>query len=157
MNEKNLLPQISVSVKAAILRETQILLLSYDDHSGFHYNLPGGKARENESLRTAVTRKVAQETGLLVAATRLLLVVEYLPERFKHLYGSQHKLQFNFLAREEEQREVRRSLPEDPDQVGFEWVPVSELPNKRLLPNITRELIAALAAPAWDAFDDAWM
>ncbi|MEV5437183.1 NUDIX domain-containing protein [Streptomyces sp. NPDC052682] len=64
------LPRISVSVKAAIVRDGAVLLLSYDDEAGFHYNLPGGKAQVGEDLRQAVNRKVAQETGLQVVARR---------------------------------------------------------------------------------------
>jgi 8-oxo-dGTP diphosphatase len=85
------LPRISVSVKAAVLHEGHILLLSYEDHSGFHYNLPGGKAREGEGLRQAVYRKVLQETGLDVVVDRLLLVTEYVPAAWDYEFGTVQK------------------------------------------------------------------
>lgn len=151
------LPQISVSVKAAVMRGDHVLLLSYDDAaSGFHHNLPGGKAREGEALRDAVHRKVLEETGLSVSARRLLFVVEYVPERWSNDFGTVQKVQFNFLADALDDNEPRKSTPPDPDQVGFEWVPVTELASKYLLPRVTRQLVAALTEERADALVDAW-
>ncbi|MFF4531637.1 NUDIX domain-containing protein [Streptomyces sp. NPDC001407] len=152
------LPRISVSVKAAIVHDGRILLLSYDDHSGFHYNLPGGKARTNEPLRDAVARKVWDETGLRVRAERLLFVVEYAPALYAHEFGHTHKTQHNFLAELlDENVAPRKSDPPDPDQVGFAWVPLDDLPGKKLLPRVAGQLLTALAEPAdRDVLVDRW-
>lgn len=150
------LPAISVSVKAAVLREGTVLLLSYDDEAGFHYNLPGGKAREGESLRDAVRRKVLEETGLRVNPRRLLFVVEYVPDRWHGEFGDVQKVQFNFLADPLEDGEPRKSDPPDPFQVGFEWVPLGRLGSKRLFPRITAQLQEAIANESYDAFADRW-
>ncbi|GLW58766.1 NUDIX domain-containing protein [Kitasatospora phosalacinea] len=151
------LPRISVSVKAAILHDDQVLLLSYDDHSGFHYNLPGGKAQEGENLRAAVHRKVAQETGLAVAADRLLLVTEYVPAAWNNEFGTVHKTQFTFLARPLGNTTTPRFQdPPDPIQVGFEWTPVDRLTEVYLLPRIGEPLVAALHGRLRDPFIDRW-
>ncbi len=153
------LPRISVSVKAAIVHEGQILLMSYDDHSGFHYNLPGGKAVAGEPLRDAVSRKVKEETGLNIRASRLLFVVEYVPSQYGEEFGTVHKTQHNFLAELlDDNTEPRKSDPPDPIQVGFEWVPLAELPSKYLLPRVTGQLMDALTvAPASrDVLVDRW-
>ncbi|MGW3498602.1 NUDIX domain-containing protein [Streptomyces sp. NPDC001020] len=150
------LPRISVSVKAAIVHNGRILLMSYDDDSGFHYNLPGGKAIEGEPLRDAVARKVMDETGLRVRACRLLFVVEYVPEQYDGEFGTSHKTQHNFLAELlDENATPRMSDPPDPIQVGFEWVPLSELPGKYLLPRVNQQLLDALGADR-DALVDRW-
>lgn len=153
------LPRISVSVKAAIVHQGRVLLMSYDDHSGFHYNLPGGKAIAGEPLRDAVVRKVEQETGLRVRATRLLFVVEYVPEQYNDEFGTVHKTQHNFLAELlDENTEPRKSDPPDPIQVGFEWVPLAEVNGKYLLPRVNQQLLDALAGdPAdRDVLVDRW-
>ncbi|MFI6782610.1 NUDIX domain-containing protein [Micromonospora sp. NPDC050276] len=151
-----LLPQISVSVKAAVLRDDHVLLLSYDDASGFHYNLPGGKAREGECLRDAVRRKVAEETGLRVRTDRLLFVVEYVPEVWRGEFGDVQKVQFNFLAEPLDDTAPRMSDPADPDQIGFEWVPMTSLASKQLLPRVVPQLLDALGGDRSDCLVDRW-
>ncbi|MFC5187973.1 NUDIX domain-containing protein [Actinomadura harenae] len=150
------LPRISVSVKSAVLHNDQILLLSYDDHAGFHYNLPGGKAREGEGLRDAVRRKVLQETGLNVAVDRLLLVTEYVPALWDREFGTVQKAQFTFLARPQNGTTPRFASPLDPIQVGFEWMPVTKLTEVYLLPRINEPLAAALQGRLSDPFIDRW-
>lgn len=151
------MPRISVSVKAAIVREGQLLLLSYDDQAGFHYNLPGGKTREGESLRDAVRRKVMLETGLSVTADRLLFVVEYVPQHFDHEFGDVQKVQFNFLAHMlDPDAEPAMPNPPDADQVGFEWVPLHRLNEKYLLPRVTDQLVTCLTDTRPDALVDQW-
>ncbi len=151
------LPRISVSVKAAVLRQDHVLLLSYDDDTaGFHYNLPGGKAREGECLRDAVCRKVAEETGLRVQARRLLFVVEYVPEAWQGEFGDMQKVQFNFLADSLDHAAPRMPDPPDPDHVGFEWVPVTALASKYLLPRVVPQLLDALGQNRGDWLVDRW-
>lgn len=150
------LPRISVSVKAAVIREGAVLLLSYDDHSGFHYNLPGGKARTGEDLRHAVSRKVRLETGLEVVARRLLCVVEYVPAAWEGEFGDVQKVQFNFLAEPLDGSEPRMPDPPDPIQVGFEWLPLDRLADVYLLPRINQHLLAALRGELSDPFVDRW-
>lgn len=150
------LPRISVSVKAAIVRDSAVLLLSYDDEAGFHYNLPGGKAQVGEDLRQAVNRKVAQETGLQVVAQRLLCVVEYVPDLWQGEFGDVQKVQFNFLAEQVDDAEPQMPEPPDPIQVGFEWIPLERLGDVYLLPRINRPLLAALSGELDDPFVDRW-
>ncbi|MFE3875418.1 NUDIX domain-containing protein [Kitasatospora sp. NPDC059146] len=148
MNERPELPRISVSAKAAIVHEGRILLLSYDDTAEggcFHYNLPGGKAREGEPLRDCVVRKVREETGLAVRTERLLFVLEYVPGQYGKDQGPQHKVQFNFLAALTDRRtEARFSTPRDPMQIGFDWVPLDKLTALTLIPHCTPAILEAL-------------
>ncbi|WP_034088328.1 NUDIX domain-containing protein [Streptacidiphilus albus] len=150
------LPEISVSVKAAVLHEDQVLLLSYEDHSGFHYNLPGGKAQEGEGLRDAVHRKVLQETGLEVTLDRLLLVTEYVPAAWNDEFGTVQKTQYTFLARPLGDTTPRFPEPPDPDQVGFEWTSLVKLGQVFLLPRINAPLLAALDGTLRNPFIDKW-
>jgi ADP-ribose pyrophosphatase YjhB (NUDIX family) len=153
------LPRISVSVKVAIIHQDRILLMSYDDDAGFHYNLPGGKAIAGEPLRDAVVRKVRHETGLHVRTQRLLFVVEYVPAEYDGKFGDVHKTQHNFLAEiVDDVTTPRMSDPPDPIQVGFEWVPLEKLPDKYLLPRVNQQLLTTLAtgAPDRDVLVDRW-
>jgi ADP-ribose pyrophosphatase YjhB (NUDIX family) len=155
------LPKISVSVKAAVVHDGKILLLSYDDSDDggdFHYNLPGGRALEGESLRAAVVRKVLQETGLNVRCMRELFVLEYVPGQYGFDLGPQHKTQHNFLAKITDGRtEARLCDPADPMQVGVEWVELQEIPDRHILPGVGQAVLDALADPRErDILVDRW-
>ncbi|MFF2226942.1 NUDIX domain-containing protein [Streptomyces globisporus] len=155
------LPKISVSVKAAVIHQDQILLLSYDDSDDggdYHYNLPGGKAQENEPLREAVARKVLEETGLHVRAVRELFVVEYVPGAYGFDLGTEHKTQHNFLAEITDANTAARMCePRDPMQRGVEWIPLEALPTTHLLPAKGQHILDALAdAPGRDVLVDRW-
>lgn len=149
-------PRISVSVKAVIVRGSDILLLSYSG-SSFHYNLPGGKATEGESLTGAVERKVLNETGLAVTCGPLLLVVEYVPAYWDYEFKDVQKLQFQFAVREvDSSQQPTFSQPKDPRQIGFTWVPIADLNRIPLLPRIGLDLQAALRGDQHRLFVDRW-
>lgn len=63
-------PQLAVS--AAIFRDGQVLLVrrARSPAKGF-YSLPGGRVEYGETLEQALTREVAEETGLAVGITGL--------------------------------------------------------------------------------------
>ncbi|KAL6919674.1 hypothetical protein ACHAPO_004096 [Fusarium lateritium] len=51
-------------------KETQILLLKRNAHEKYHPNvfeMPGGKVKNGETLRDALTREVNEESGLVVS------------------------------------------------------------------------------------------
>jgi len=65
-----------VNVRALILREGKVVV-SRERRQGIeHVLLPGGRVRDGESIHEALTREVAEETGLIVSAGRLLYVAE---------------------------------------------------------------------------------
>ena len=148
---------ISVSVKAAVVADDRILLVRYDDDYGPHFNLPGGKVRVGESLRAAAVRKVKEETGYDVLPTKVLLVVEYVPEVWADEFGTRQKVQFQMGCRLEPAIQTPAVPPiEDLTFRGIEWVQVSRLPEIRLLPRIGARLLHALTAGAPDPLVDRW-
>ena len=78
---------IRVGVKAAIVRDSAMLLVDIKDDSGRHYNLPGGGVELGESLREALRREVLEETGAEVQVGRLLMLREYEPARAGERWG----------------------------------------------------------------------
>lgn len=143
---------IRVSVKAVIVREEQILLIGYDldDGYGFHYNLPGG-IELGEGLREALRREVQEEANADVDVGRLLFVTEYVPGHYGGKYGPNQSLCLFFLC-------VLRSgsEPGQPDtpvdeQEGVYWLPLAELPQAPLLPNIGARVQAALTSGVAEA------
>src|SRR6185503_11416306 len=87
-------PQIAVS--AAIFRDGKVLLVrrARSPAKGF-YSLPGGRVEFGESLHQALTREVAEETGLDIEIVALAGWREVLPA----VAGAGHYLIMSFAAR----------------------------------------------------------
>src|SRR5262249_47731774 len=71
----------SVSVKGVLVRNGSVLVIEYVDPA-LHYNFPGGRTREGESLYDALLRTCAQEVQIDVVPDRLLAVAEYDPGKW---------------------------------------------------------------------------
>jgi ADP-ribose pyrophosphatase YjhB (NUDIX family) len=87
-------PQLAVS--AAIFRDGKVLLVrrARSPAKGF-YSLPGGRVEFGESLHQALTREVAEETGLDIEIVALAGWREVLPA----VAGAGHYLIMSFAAR----------------------------------------------------------
>jgi 8-oxo-dGTP diphosphatase len=133
---------ISVSAKAAVIRDEAILLVRYD-HPHVHYNLPGGRLLNGESLREAIARKLRTECAASGRAGQLLFVYEHIPDERDPEPGDYQKVQFTFHAQLDEGSEPSNP-PEATDQSAVEWIPLAELPNITLYPLVTEKLLEAL-------------
>jgi ADP-ribose pyrophosphatase YjhB (NUDIX family) len=115
--------------------------------------------RYGEGLRNAVARKVREETCATVEVGRLLLAVEYIPDRWDNEFGDYQKVQFTFACRLTPDSPEPRMPPEPDDvyQTAVTWVGLDKLPDLVLLPKITEPLRTALARPpALDPLIDVW-
>ena len=152
-------PHISVSAKVAILRDRSVLLVEYQYPGDHHYNLPGGRVHPGESLRECAARKVREETGALIRELELLIVVEYIPERYRFEFGDYRRIQVNFSAvlSPDSAEPSSPAKPDDPFQVGIVWMPMETIPRIRLLPRIGASLVAALDhRPKYPVLRDDW-
>jgi ADP-ribose pyrophosphatase YjhB (NUDIX family) len=138
--------EISVSAKAAVIRDGHILLIRYDEPM-VHYNLPGGRLHTGESLRAAVVRKLWLECAARATAGPLLWVYEHIPDPQRPEPGDYQKVQFTFLA-----NLLPGSEPSNPpnatDQSAVEWRRLDDLPDLMLLPPVTGKLFEALGRTA---------
>ena len=65
-----------VNVRAVIIRDGK-LVVSRERRQGVeHVLLPGGRVQDGESIHDALTREVAEETGLTIVPDRLLYIAE---------------------------------------------------------------------------------
>ena len=106
------------------------------DKSGIFYILPGGGQNHGETLREGLMRECLEEIGTAVEVGELLYVREYI--------GKNHEFRRSHHAFHQVENVFRCTLP-DPDgigpgteldkkQIGVEWIPIADLPNRRILP-----------------------
>jgi 8-oxo-dGTP diphosphatase len=132
-----------VGVNAAIVQGDSILLIAFDDASGFHYNLPGGGVRAGETVHEALKREAFEEACAEIEVGSLLLVTEYEPERHAERYGSLHKLGLIFACQLKAGCIPRLPAEPDANQVDVHWVELEKLSAAPLLPHIATKLISA--------------
>ena len=87
---------IRVGAAGIIIQDDKILVVKFDDKNGPHYNYPGGRHQEGETLRQTAAREVKEETDADVEVGRLLVIVESAPFEVDYVYGPTHYLKFFF-------------------------------------------------------------
>ncbi|MDE7281320.1 MAG: NUDIX domain-containing protein [Ruminiclostridium sp.] len=126
--------QIRTSAKAVIIREGKLLAIKISDGKEAWYILPGGGQKVEEILPEAAEREVREETGIKVKCSDLLFVIEGV-----HGEGF-HRIDLVFLC-EYLGKDEKAILQGDTDQVGFEWLDISELNKLPLYPSKLRRPI----------------
>lgn len=135
---------IRVGAAGVVVRHGAVLLIEFHDDTGTHYNLPGGGVHEGETLREAAAREVLEEASVEVEVGRFLLAWEYAPKRVSEKYGPQAKVVFVFECHLKAGQEPRLPAQPDLNQIGVRWVPLEELHQVSLLPEIAHELTQVL-------------
>jgi 8-oxo-dGTP diphosphatase len=118
-----------IAVRASMLffRNDTVLLCRRTDEGGV-YVLPGGTPAHGEGTAAAARREVAEETGLQVAAERVVFVLEA-----TSWDGDQHLIEIVFMGSERDPHADPRSLEERLEPI---FVPVDELARIELRPPI---------------------
>ncbi len=126
--------RIRNSVKALVVREEKLLVVTIRDESGEWYILPGGGQEAEEALTETVCREVAEETGILVAARELVFVIE-------GVHGeSFHRVDLVFSCAELGVAENSETVL-DVNQAGYAWLDLSTLNTAPLYPSRLRRAI----------------
>lgn len=136
LNEKqDFLPrQIRTSAKAVIIQNGKLLAIKLNDGKEEWYILPGGGQDSEEMLPETVEREVREETGIEVQCKDLLFVIE-------GVHGeSFHRVDFVFLC--DYLRKAKNAvIHNDTNQIGFDWLDLSELNRLPLFPSKLRRPI----------------
>jgi ADP-ribose pyrophosphatase YjhB (NUDIX family) len=131
---------IRTAARALIILDQKILAIKMRDRSGIFYILPGGGQHHGETLREGLQRECLEEIGTDVEVGELLYVREYI--------GKNHEFRSSHQAFHQVENVFRCTLPNpdsigigselDKKQIGVEWIPLADLPNRRLLPEVIK-------------------
>lgn len=122
-----------VSVYGVCIVDEKILLVNHQDEK--LHDIPGGGVELDEELEQALAREGLEEAGWEIKPLRLLFTMS---DWFYHMGEKKfyRTLQFYYLV---EGKKVLDN-PTDPRMVFAELVPLTELSNYKLYPNIERAL-----------------
>ncbi|NLN46089.1 MAG: NUDIX domain-containing protein [Clostridiaceae bacterium] len=125
------------SAKALIIKDGKMLAVKLEDEDGVFFIMPGGGQETEELLPQAVCREVMEEIGIRVAVHDLVFVVE-------GVHGeASHRVDLVFLC--DFLGEIHGAvLHGDTNQIGFDWLSVSELNTAPLYPSKLRRQIMNL-------------
>ena len=123
---------------AVIIIDDRILLVR-QSRGGAHYHLlPGGGVERGETVEAALTREVAEETGLDVRIGRPLFISDSIAPD-----GHRHLVNLTFVA---QVTGGKLADPAEPTILGLDLVSPVELATIDLRPPIAEQLVRA-----WDA------
>lgn len=124
------------SAKAVIKKNSKIALIKKYDEEGFFYIFPGGGQEKGETLKKAVIRECLEELDAAVQVHELIHIREYIGENheFAHFDKDVHQIEFYFLCSIVRENVNGAPLQPDTDQIGVEWIPLTDLHKSRVYP-----------------------
>lgn len=110
------------------------------DRTGVFYILPGGGQRHGETLREGLLRECLEEIGTEVEVGELLYVREYIGKNhdFRNAHRAFHQVENVFRCSLPNPGGIGPGTEQDKKQVGVEWIPLEELPERRFLPEVIK-------------------
>lgn len=124
-----------VRVAAVILIDGHILMVRQSRDGADYHLLPGGGVEPGETIGAALTREVAEETGLEVSIDRPLFISDTIAPN-----GTRHLVNLTFLARI---TGGGLSVSSDPTIRGLDLINAADLAAVDLRPPLTEPLARA--------------
>jgi 8-oxo-dGTP diphosphatase len=131
---------IRTAARALIIYERKLLAIKMRDRSGVFYLLPGGGQNHGETLKEGLKRECLEEIGTTVEIGELLYVREYIGKnhQFRNAHRAFHQVENVFRCSLPHPEQIGLGSELDKKQIGIEWLPLSELANTRLLPEVIK-------------------
>jgi ADP-ribose pyrophosphatase YjhB (NUDIX family) len=125
---ENLHPEIRNAVRAVILHDEHILLLTKNGGDrGEHFALPGGAQDPGETLVEALNRECLEEIGTRVVVRDLLHVADFFKPLESDPPGTRHVVEFLFHCSVPATYTPRNGYRPDTHQIKVVWKRLDEL------------------------------
>ncbi|MDG5472189.1 NUDIX domain-containing protein [Jeotgalibacillus sp. ET6] len=136
---------IRSSIKAIILSNQRVLLTKNRDEEGDFYLSPGGGQEHGETFHETLKRECMEETGFEIEIGEVLFIREYIGKNHEHsAFDSQvHQVEVYFICHLKDENCSPTPLSPDSNQIGIEWVALSEMDSYRIYPKTLKEQIAS--------------
>ncbi len=130
-----------LSARAVIYQDDTLLLNQHEDERGFWYVTPGGGILHGETLEEGLQREVFEELGASITIGPVLAIREVvsLPQDETYLPPDFHQVEVFFACTL--QAFVQPATEMDPAQIGYEWVPLSELHDRLFFPEAFKDFL----------------
>ena len=139
-------PEFRNSIKAVIIREGMLLVTRNQDPLGEFLLLPGGGQRFGETMVEALQRECREELGAEIIVHDLLGIREYIGSHheFAEYDAHVHQVEIMFQCELRPGQEPAVDSAHDQWQTGVAWVPLTELDQHRIYPQVLREWLPTL-------------
>lgn len=131
------------AVRAIIIMDGKILLCKYKDKAGSYYACIGGGQNCFEDMHLALRRECKEEINSEINIGELVFVRETFFD-INNCEGKSekiHQIEHFFNCTLKDDKTVCIGDNPDTDCQGIEWVPISELKEIRIFPNVFKEYI----------------
>ena len=109
-----------------------------DDSKDVHYKLPGGGQNGGESFTDTLKRECMEELGVEIDVGEIRIIREYIGKNheFAHIHSNFHQVEYIFCCSLKTDIDMSKSIRDNPWQIGYEWIKLSELKNKNIYPKV---------------------
>ncbi len=134
------MPTIRTAARALVIADGKLLAIKMQDKTGIFYILPGGGQLHGETLQEGLQRECLEEIGSSVKVGDLVYLREYIGKNheFRHAHGNFHQVESVFRCELSDPQAVGNGTSHDKKQIGIEWIPLTEIPERRLLPEVIK-------------------